>query len=117
MSSPLDKLPPEVRRALIEGRAFDAIKLLRHHSGISLKSAQQRIEALKGHAAAAPPPPAPSAAHATPLQHPHHPPSNPEPLYREGLAPGEVPRSRESLLTWALIALALAAFARWRGWF
>lgn len=113
MTSPLDKLPPDVRQALIEGRALDAIKLLRQSSGVSLKSAAQRIEGLKAHV---PPRPVATAANA-PIAHPQHAPSNPEPLYQEGLAPGEVPRARESIWTWVALLVALGAFARWRGWF
>lgn len=118
MTSPLDGLPPEVTRALHEGRTLDAIKLLRQAKGVSLKSAAQHIESVKGHvvprpAPAARPHGAPGATQATAVVV-----AVPQaPLYHEGLAPGEVPRSRESFWSWFAVVLLLGAFARWHGWF
>ncbi len=57
-------VPPVVLAALHQGQKIEAIRLLREHTGLGLKDAKDVVEAL------------------------------PQPARPDGLAPGEVPRSR-----------------------
>lgn len=80
-----DQLPPAVVIALQNGNKIQAIRLLREQTGLGLKEAYDRIEAASaaGHGAA---------------------------TGGEGLAPGEVPRSRVPV-GWIVVALVIIGIA------
>src|SRR5262245_60603400 len=44
-----DQLPAQVRAALVAGRKIEAIKLLREATGLGLKEAKDRIDAVSMH--------------------------------------------------------------------
>ncbi len=77
-------LPAPVVQALQQGNKIEAIKLLREHTGLDLKEAKDMVEA------------SPYASSSAGRQ--------------TGLAPGEVPRSRNHLV-WIIALVVLAALA------
>jgi ribosomal protein L7/L12 len=79
-------VPPAVDEALRNGNRIEAVRLLREATGLGLKQAKAIVDAR---------PVVPS-------------------VRRQGLAPGEVPRS--SGLGWWLAVAAVIAWAVWRLW-
>jgi hypothetical protein len=80
VAAPDDPLPPDVRAALDQGDALEAIKLLRRRTGFGLKEAKDAVErGPKRRGAAA-----------------------------SGLSPGEVPRSA-GFGRWLLVAAIVVA--------
>lgn len=82
--------PPAIAEALRHGHKIEAIRLLREHTGLGLKEAKEAIEA---HAQTM----LPTVDGLSP---------------RNGLSPGEVPRS-SGLGWWLLIAMVIGAGVAW----
>lgn len=112
------KLPPEAIAALERGQLIQAIKIIREQTGLGLAEAKQLAEQLKAWKMAQQ---AASSAGGGPktdadpasFQSPVLAQTTLDPArLADGLAPGEVPRSR---LPWTaiVIVLAIAALAAW----
>ncbi len=122
-------LPAEVRQALQKGDLLEAAKRLRHARGVSLKSAERHIHGVVADSTHSAHPARPThSAHSAHAAHPAHSsnaaPVAPPPLSghakprHDGLAPGEMPRSRDATWAWWVFALLIVAgYLRWRGWF
>ena len=97
-----DALPAGVIDALRKGNKIEAIKRLREATGAGLVEAKGTIEsfeAAEGRAAPATPHPAP---------HPHPKPVTSVPLSRDGLSPGEVPRSNGKAMAFIVLFVVAA---------
>ena len=97
-----DALPAGVVDAIRSGNKIEAIRLLREATGAGLVEAKGTIEsfeAAEGHAAAVTPHPAP---------HPHPKPVASVPLARDGLSPGEEPRTAGKAMGFVVL-LVIAA--------
>jgi hypothetical protein len=115
-----NRLPPDVVAALKAGNKIQAIKLLRLRMGLGLAEAKGQVDALAGLLEDTPRMRAESmdATDLTPAPRPSAPASRPSPLprprpaayvKRDGLSPGEVPKtSGATQAAFVMIAIVIA---------